>query len=93
MLEPRRRKKSFNLHRFILRSKLIAVEILSAVVFFMWLFRVFLEKCARTELSPESPSYPQIYPQLCLTFPQDVHTRNVDKSSSESPKQPFFACR
>jgi hypothetical protein len=39
---PPRRKKPFNLHRFVLNAKLIAVEILSAIVFFIWLYRVFL---------------------------------------------------
>jgi len=39
---PRRRKKPFNLHRFVLHSKLVAVEILSAIVFFIWLVRTFL---------------------------------------------------
>ena len=39
---PPRRKKPFNLHRFILTTKIIVIEILTAIVFFIWLFRAFL---------------------------------------------------
>jgi len=44
---PPRRKKPFNLHRFLLNAKLIAVEILSAIVFFIWLYDHFLEEIRR----------------------------------------------
>jgi hypothetical protein len=39
---PRRPKKRFNLHRFILATKIIVVEILSAIVFLIWVLRSFL---------------------------------------------------
>jgi len=42
-LRPRR-KKPFNLHRFILNSKVIAVEILTAIAFLTWIFRAFLHE-------------------------------------------------
>jgi hypothetical protein len=37
----RRRKKPFNLQRLLRTGKILAVEILSAIVFFVWLFRAF----------------------------------------------------
>jgi hypothetical protein len=37
---PKRRKKPFNLHRLLLNSKIIIVEVLSAIVFFLWIIRV-----------------------------------------------------
>ena len=39
-----RRKKPFNLNRLILNSKIIAVEAVSLIVFFVWLFRIFVRE-------------------------------------------------
>ena len=44
---PRRSKKPFNLHHFLLAVitvKLIGIEILSTVVFFRWLLHVFFSE-------------------------------------------------
>jgi hypothetical protein len=44
---PPRRKKPFNLQRFIRNSKIVIVEILSAIVFVVWIFRAFLHEILR----------------------------------------------
>ena len=42
-----RKKKPFNLDRFIRTVKIVLVEILSAVVFVVWIFRAFLNEIKR----------------------------------------------
>ena len=44
---PPRRKKPFNLHRFLRDTKIILVEVLSAIVFIVWIFRAFLHEILR----------------------------------------------
>jgi len=44
---PPRRKKPFNLHRFLRNSKIIIVEVLSAIVFIVWIFQAFLHEILR----------------------------------------------
>jgi len=38
---------SFPLERFLLNAKIIAVEIISAIVFFKWLLKAFLKEMRR----------------------------------------------
>jgi hypothetical protein len=38
---------SFQLEHFLLKAKIVVVELLSAIVFFKWLFRAFLEEMKR----------------------------------------------
>jgi hypothetical protein len=45
--QPPRRKKPFNLHRFLRDSKIVIVEVLSAIVFIVWIFRAFLQEILR----------------------------------------------
>jgi hypothetical protein len=46
---PAVQRSASNLHRFLLTAKIVIVEILSAIVFLIWVFGHSWEKCAYIE--------------------------------------------